>query len=77
MVLYLYITILIKKIGGKTKKIPIKIRGKLRYFVNDKEFCLFIRRNDETFTGIRGKDKDIIKSLKETFEWDWNNLPES
>lgn len=65
---------LLRKLGGDVRYIPKERLGRFRYFVNNKEYCLFIRREDGTFNGIKGNDPSIIESLREAFELEWNEL---
>ncbi len=65
---------LLRELGGDVRYLPKEQRGKFRYFVNNNEYCLFIRREDGTFSGIKGNNPSIIESLKEAFESEWNDL---
>lgn len=47
--------------------IPKEQTGYFRYFVNDKEFCILCRIDDNKLQGIRGKDPIIIKMLRDKF----------
>ena len=48
--------------------IPEEQSGYFRYFVNEKEFCLFCRIDDNTLQGIRGDNPMIIKMLRDKFD---------
>jgi len=67
---------LLKEVYGKTKIIHEDFGGKFRYFVNNKQYCIFVRRGNGTFSGFKGNNLNMIETLKETFEWEWDNLPE-
>ena len=46
-------------------------KGALRYYLNEKRFCLFIRTGDDDFTGVIGNDSRTIAELKQAFEKEW------
>jgi len=64
----------LRGIGGDVRYLPKQRRGKLRYFVNDKQYCLFVRRSGERFNGVLGYDPGVIASLREAFESEWDEL---
>ncbi len=64
----------LKKLKEKGARISIIVEqetGKLRYFVNEKRFCLFIRQRGDKFFGVIGTDPLMISQLKELFEQDF------
>jgi len=65
---------ILRSLGGDVRYLPRDRRGKFRFFVNSKEYCLFVRRNDERFSGVIGNDPNMIGALKETFEAEWEEL---
>ena len=65
---------ILKSLGGKAQYLPREARGKLRFFVNDTQFCLFVRRADNTFVGVTGHDPQMISGLKEAFEAEWKEI---
>ena len=51
--------------------------GSHRFYLTEKEYCIFIRKPDSTFFGFRGSDKDVISNLKSQFCLEWDiNVPE-
>jgi hypothetical protein len=62
-----------KRFGATISIIDENKRGRIRYFLNDKEFCIFFRKPDNTFWGFRGNDIFIKKSLRELFEAEFNS----
>jgi len=64
----------LKRIGGDTQYLPKEYRGSFLFFVNDRKFCLFTKRRDWTFNGFIGTNLDIITTLKEVFEQEWDML---
>jgi uncharacterized protein YuzE len=65
---------ILRLVGGDVRYLPSDRRGKLRYFVNNKQYCIFVRRNDGRFTGVLGYDPGVIFALKEAFESEWDEL---
>jgi len=59
-----------EKICGKDGVciIPKEQAGYFRYFVNEKEFCLFCRIDENTLRGIRGNDPMMVKILRDKFD---------
>jgi len=51
-------------------------KGPLRYYLNEKRYCLFIRSGEDTFTGVIGDNPDTIAELKQTFEKEWSTSKE-
>ena len=50
--------------------------GSHRFYLTEKEYCLFIRKPDSTFFGFRGSDEDIISDLKTQFALEWHSSVE-
>lgn len=48
--------------------VPKEKRGSMRYFVNEKRFCLFIRQQEDSFFGVKGNDSLMRAGLKQLFE---------
>jgi hypothetical protein len=65
---------ILKRLGIGVRYLKNEQRGKFRYFVNDKKYCLFVRRNDGIFTGMIGNNPEMILCLKETFENEWEEI---
>jgi hypothetical protein len=65
---------LVNHFAGEVRYLPKERRGKFRYFVNDEKYCLFVRRNDGRFNGVIGDDPNMIATLKEAFEAEWDDL---
>ena len=49
-------------------EIPEEKSGRLRFFVNEKRFCLFVRQEENDFFGMIGTDKLMIRRLRELFD---------
>lgn len=64
----------LKRVGGAVRYVPEERSGKFRFFVNEKQYCVFLRRDDGTFIGFEGDDPSLVASLKETFESEWAEL---
>jgi uncharacterized protein YuzE len=65
---------ILRSIGGDVRYLPSDRSGKLRYFVNNKQYCIFVRRSEARFTGILGSDPRVIAGLKEAFESEWDQI---
>lgn len=65
---------ILRSISCDVRYLPTERAGKFRYFLNDKQYCLFIRRNNGEFNGVFGNDPKMITALKETFESEWKEL---
>lgn len=65
---------LVNVIGGSTQYLAPEMRGRFRYFVNEQRYCLFVRRSDGTFAGVTGDDPEMIASLKDAFESEWEEV---
>jgi hypothetical protein len=57
-----------EELGAGVCEIPDEKRGRLRFFVNDNEFCLFVRRRENSFFGIIGDDEATRGQLQQLFE---------
>ena len=68
---------IIAESGGRVRYLTPEQRGKIRYFVNDREFLIFTRDADDRFSGLRGKDEVFRCGLKGAFEDEWDGLPET
>ncbi len=64
----------LRSIGGDVRYLPESQRGRFRYFVNDRQYCLFVRRSNGRFSGIVGNAPKIVAALKEAFEFEWESL---
>lgn len=45
--------------------------GRLRFFINEKRFCLFIRQKENDFFEIIGTDKLIMSRLRKAFDYEY------
>ena len=64
-----------KALGGRVRHFgPDADLGRLRYYVNDRRFCLFVRTPDDAFFGLIGDDPLVIDHLKADFLNEWESL---
>lgn len=52
-------------------RIPEEKRGRIRYLVNEKRFCLFIRQEKNNFFGVEGTDELMIRRLRKLFDLEY------
>ena len=45
---------------------------RLRFFVNEKGYCIFFRRREDSFFGVMGNDTKTIERLKHFFEQEFS-----
>ena len=59
-----------QNINTAVNVIPKDQRGRLRFFVSDKEFCFFFRRAENDFVGFTGNDQRVQDWLVGLFSQD-------
>lgn len=58
----------LQRLGSNVKIIPKEKIGKMRYFLNEKQFCIFFRLKENSFFGFIGDDLSVVNYLKELFQ---------
>ena len=51
-------------------------KGPLRYYLNEKRYCIFMRTGEDEFTGVIGNSKETISELRKAFEDEWKTSVE-
>jgi len=67
-----------RALGAKIRNyLDERSSGSHRYYLSEREFAFFIRQPDESFLGFHGEDEELLATLKNAFEaeWDANEPP--